>query len=82
MHKIEAKPGQFSKEEEKWFVEAIRIFGKDWDKITEYVGTRSKPQICNYSQQFRRNFYTNSLIEYSDVVDILELKLKRGRKPA
>jgi SHAQKYF class myb-like DNA-binding protein len=33
--------GRWSKEEHKRFVEALKMFGKDWKKVKEYVVTRS-----------------------------------------
>jgi len=32
--------GRWSDEEHRRFKEAIKIYGKDWKKVTQYVGTR------------------------------------------
>ena len=33
--------GRWSKEEHKRYIEALKMFGKDWKKVKEYVVTRS-----------------------------------------
>ena len=31
----------------------MRLFGKDWGRITRYVGTRSRQSVYSHAQKFR-----------------------------
>jgi SHAQKYF class myb-like DNA-binding protein len=44
--------GRWTKEEHQSFVEAIKVHGKNWKKVEEYVGTRSGAQIRSHAQKF------------------------------
>ena len=35
------RTGRWSKEEHEKFLQAIQLFGKDWKKVEQFVGTRS-----------------------------------------
>jgi SHAQKYF class myb-like DNA-binding protein len=34
------------------FLEAIRLYGKNWKKVKEYVGTRSMSQARSHAQKY------------------------------
>ena len=40
LKKTRYRLGRWSAEEHNKFLEALRIYGKDWDSIQKYVGTR------------------------------------------
>jgi len=44
--------GRWTDEEHDRFVEALRMFGKDWYRVGEYVGTRNASQIRSHAQKF------------------------------
>ncbi|CDW72485.1 myb-like dna-binding shaqkyf class family protein [Stylonychia lemnae] len=44
--------GRWTKEEHKKFVQAIRLFGKDWRKVEDFVETRSGAQIRSHAQKY------------------------------
>jgi SHAQKYF class myb-like DNA-binding protein len=44
--------GRWTKEEHDRFVEGLKIFGKNWKKVEEYVATRSGAQIRSHAQKF------------------------------
>jgi SHAQKYF class myb-like DNA-binding protein len=44
--------GRWTKEEHQSFVEAIKLHGKNWKKVEEYVGTRTGAQIRSHAQKF------------------------------
>ena len=46
------KRGHWSKEEHSKFVEGIQMYGRDWKKIVEHVGTRSSNQIRSHAQKY------------------------------
>ena len=43
------RAGAWDVEEIDRFIDAIRTFGKDWPKITEKVGTRTKVQVASFA---------------------------------
>ena len=59
-----------SKEDKKLF-EAIRMFGKDWKKVTEYVGTRERGLICSHVQNLRKKFEKDGGLPDADIAAIL-----------
>jgi SHAQKYF class myb-like DNA-binding protein len=44
--------GRWTKEEHQRFVDAIKLYGKNWKKVEEYIGTRSGPQVRSHAQKF------------------------------
>ena len=44
--------GRWGREEHKRFVEGLKIHGKDWKKVEEYIGTRTGAQIRSHAQKF------------------------------
>jgi SHAQKYF class myb-like DNA-binding protein len=39
--KNKIKQGRWTDEEHARFVEALRLFGKDWNKVQEHISTRT-----------------------------------------
>lgn len=58
-------------DEHERFIEAVRLFGKNWPKITEHVATRSRQSIYSHAQKFKKRVEKEPLIEGSDVIGIL-----------
>ena len=58
--------GRWSSEEHNKFLEALRIYGKDWDSMQKYVGTRDSPHIRSHAQKFFRK-----------LVKVINVKLKQ-----
>jgi len=44
--------GRWTKEEHQRFIDAIKLHGKNWKKVEEYIGTRSGPQVRSHAQKF------------------------------
>lgn len=44
--------GRWTREEHEQFLESIRLYGKDWRKIEEHVGTRTCSQIRSHAQKY------------------------------
>ena len=66
--KPEIRGGPWGIDEQNKFMEAVRTHGKDWNKITEFVGTRDRRQIASFSQQFRKK----NKGKHDDLIAILE----------
>jgi SHAQKYF class myb-like DNA-binding protein len=46
------KRGHWSKEEHARFIQGIQLYGKNWKKVVECVGTRSSNQIRSHAQKY------------------------------
>ena len=44
--------GRWTSEEKRKFEEGLRLFGRNWKKIKEHVGTRSGTQIRSHAQKY------------------------------
>ena len=44
--------GRWTDEEHGLFLEALLIYGKDWDKIEEHIGTRDAAHARSHAQKF------------------------------
>lgn len=49
---IEGVTGRWTKEEHKRFLEAFNLYGKNWKKVQEFVGTRSTTQVRSHAQKY------------------------------
>uniref|UniRef100_A0A7S3JMI8 Uncharacterized protein n=1 Tax=Euplotes harpa TaxID=151035 RepID=A0A7S3JMI8_9SPIT len=47
--------GRWSTEEHTKFLEAIQIYGRDWKKVQDYVGTRTSTQARSHAQKVLPN---------------------------
>lgn len=43
--------GRWTDEEHRKFMEGIQLFGKDWKKVQQYVGTRTSAQSRSHAQK-------------------------------
>ena len=66
--------GVWGPDEKDRFAEGVRIYGKDFEKITEHVGTRSLSQVRNYCRPFKQN----EVLTHPDLIAILEGPPYRG----
>ncbi|KNB41657.1 hypothetical protein JH06_4892 [Blastocystis sp. subtype 4] len=47
--------GKWLDDEQERFIKAMELFPKDWNKITAYVGTRTKQQVQSHAQKYQRH---------------------------
>ena len=65
------KNGQYSINEHKRFIEGIRVHGFDWDKVSNFVGTRNAKQVHRYAYKsylVRKLYSYHPIKEDDDVV--------------
>lgn len=74
--------GAWSDAEHKRFLDAIRIYGKNWPKIVEHIGTRDRAQVGSHSQKWRLDVKKNPNLDGAELVQLLEVPLikLKGRK--
>ena len=66
--------GRWSHKEHILFIEGLKIYGKNWKKVENYIGTRTGTQIRSHAQKFfnriKKEFSTDDL--FKDVIDNME----------
>ena len=73
----EYNTGRWTRLEHFKFLEALKIFGKEWQKVQQHVNTRTSTQARSHAQKFfvkLEKFMT--LDEYLESLDLEELKIK------
>ena len=53
--------GRWTIKEHQKFIEALQIYGKNWKKVEEFVGTRNGAQIRSHAQKFFNRLEKESL---------------------
>ena len=53
-HKCRRGERYWSDEEHERFLDAIRLYGKNWGEITRHVGSRSRQSVYSHAQKFRK----------------------------
>ena len=48
------------------FIIAIRLFGKNWKKVTQHVGTRISAQVRSHAQKVLKDYSPNSQVNMDD----------------
>ncbi|KAL4018357.1 hypothetical protein IC575_021952 [Cucumis melo] len=84
------KPYTITKQRERWkeeehekFIEALKLYGRDWRQIEEHVGTKTAVQIRSHAQKFFSKVTRNSNGCSTTSVGCIEIPPPRPkRKPA
>lgn len=63
--------GRWTDEEHDKFVEAIKLYGKDWNLIEKYIGSRSCSQIRSHCQKFFSKLFKEGKTEVLEMFDNL-----------
>ena len=48
----ESNTGRWKYSEHQAFIDAIKMFGKNWKQVAEYIGTRSSTQVRSHAQKY------------------------------
>jgi SHAQKYF class myb-like DNA-binding protein len=72
------KQGRWSKDEHLRFLEALKLFGKEWRKVQQHVCTRTSTQARSHAQKFFVKIEKKSmdLHEYLDGLDFNNMLAK------
>ena len=74
------KGGRWTAAEHQRFLDSLRIFGKDWYRVEEYIGTRSSAQIRSHAQKFISKLEKDPDPQYDDIMQILDINLRLLKK--
>ena len=58
-------------EEHERFLQAVRLYGKNWGEITRFVGTRSRQSVYSHAQKFRKRVLKEPNLQGADCAKIL-----------
>lgn len=70
-HKSRKGERYWSDDEHKRFLEAVKLYGKNWSEITRYVGSRSRQSVYSHAQKFRKRVEREPLLQGSECAQIL-----------
>ena len=71
-HRCRKGDRYWTDEEHDRFLDAVRLYGRNWAEITRYVGTRSRQSVYSHSQKFRKRVKKEPNLEGADCAIILE----------
>eukprot|EP01114_Cavostelium_apophysatum_P017069 TRINITY_DN4982_c0_g1_i2.p1 TRINITY_DN4982_c0_g1~~TRINITY_DN4982_c0_g1_i2.p1 ORF type:complete len:262 (-),score=34.90 TRINITY_DN4982_c0_g1_i2:49-768(-) len=52
--------GRWNDKEESLFLEALELFGRDWDKVSEHMATRDKDSVKSHAQKHFIKLFRNN----------------------
>jgi SHAQKYF class myb-like DNA-binding protein len=71
--------GRWTSEEHAKFLYALQIYGKEWKKVQEYVGTRTSTQARSHAQKFFYKLDKNSNVTPSFKEDLTRSPKKKPK---
>ena len=63
--------GRWTDEEHQKFVDALRLHGKDWNLIQEYIGSRTSAQIRSHAQKYFSKLFKEGKLDVLEMFDNL-----------
>lgn len=72
------KTGRWTKEEHFRFLEALKLYGKEWKKVKQHVATRSSTQARSHAQKFfvKLEKKNKTLDQFLEKLDLHQLEKK------
>ncbi|KAK9743237.1 hypothetical protein RND81_03G226600 [Saponaria officinalis] len=86
------KPYTITKQRERWtdeehnkFLEALKLYGRAWQRIEEYIGTKTAVQIRSHAQKFFSKIEKEAVVKGVPVAQAIDLEIpppRPKRKPS
>lgn len=70
-HKARKGSRYWGEDEHDRFLEAVRLYGKNWGQITKHVGTRSRQSVYSHAQKFRKRVERQPLLRGAECAPVL-----------
>ena len=70
-HKCRRGERYWADDEHARFIQAVRLYGKNWSEITNYVGTRSRQSVYSHAQKFRKRVVQEPHLYGADCARVL-----------
>jgi SHAQKYF class myb-like DNA-binding protein len=61
--------GRWTDEEHERFCQALKMYGKDWNQIQDYIGTRTSAQIRSHAQKYFSKLFKEGKLEVLEMFD-------------
>ncbi|KAL9234595.1 hypothetical protein vseg_009450 [Gypsophila vaccaria] len=86
------KPYTITKQRERWtdeehnkFLEALKLYGRAWQRIEEYIGTKTAVQIRSHAQKFFSKIEKEAVVKGVPIGQTIDLEIpppRPKRKPS
>ncbi|CAL0318005.1 unnamed protein product [Lupinus luteus] len=86
------KPYTITKQRERWteeehnrFLQALKLYGRAWQRIEEHIGTKTAVQIRSHAQKFFTKLEKEALVKGSSIGQALDIDIpppRPKRKPS
>ena len=70
----------WSDEETTRFIQAVELYGKDFQKITAHIETKDISQVRSQSNNLLKRFRADPSLKGAHIIEILQKPLQRGRR--
>lgn len=74
--------GRWTKEEHQRFVEALKIYGKNWKKVEEHINSRSGAQIRSHAQKFFNRIQKEQNVDKGEAIENIANQDKISNAPS
>lgn len=61
--------GRWTDEEHERFCQALKMYGKDWNQIQDFIGTRTSAQIRSHAQKYFSKLFKEGKLEVLEMFD-------------
>lgn len=70
--------GRWTHDEHIRFIEALRLYGKDWNKVQDHIGTRTSAQTRSHAQKYFNKLCKKGNMRDLAIFDALLSSKRRG----